>query len=159
MLAVPERSLRFVAKRELARGVPLVSPLLRYGRHALISRSGGLAETREALRRLAALAGVCPVLFPEGTRSRDGSLGPFYSAGVRILCEHASLPLLSVAVDGGAALRDLSRLRRSVRRPVYRVAFLAVHPPPSGKTEVLATLEAVRTEISRQLEIWRGRPR
>ena len=50
--AFPRHNVRFVAKKELGRGVPGISFMLSHGRHALIDRRGGFRETRAELIRL-----------------------------------------------------------------------------------------------------------
>ena len=79
LIALPDHLLRFVAKAELGARVPLAAVSLRYGRHAHRPRRP-LCQTREALLRLSRQPGVSPVIFPEGTRSRDSRLGRFHSA-------------------------------------------------------------------------------
>ena len=51
------------------------------------------------------------VIFPEGTRSRDGSLQPYKSGAVRIVANETGLPLLPVAIDGTYVAPDLRGLR------------------------------------------------
>jgi 1-acyl-sn-glycerol-3-phosphate acyltransferase len=94
---------KFVSKRELARGLPSVSYHLRVSGHALIDR-GDRQQALEAIRALGRRASawrVSAVIFPEGTRSRDGRIGPFKPAGALELIETAhDLPVLPVAIDG-----------------------------------------------------------
>ena len=158
MQALPQLDLRFVAKRELRRRVPGVSATLREGRHALIGRKSGHREALRALRKLAALArqGVSPVVFPEGTRSRDGEVGSFHAAAFRTLAEASALPILSVAVEGGYAISNMKGLMRNIGRTRYRVRPLAVHPPVTSRETAQRTLEAVRTEIAAQIRQWRS---
>ncbi len=91
------KKLRFVAKKELGAGVPLVSQALRMQGHGLVTRHG---DPRQALRSLDRFArhcresGACPVLFPEGTRSKDGKLGGFHTGALkRILGAQSLSPL------------------------------------------------------------------
>jgi 1-acyl-sn-glycerol-3-phosphate acyltransferase len=154
-LALPGHHLRFVAKAELGSRVLLVSASLRYGRHAIIARGGSFSRTREALLRLARQPGVSPVVFPEGTRSRDGTVGRFHSAAVRVLIEACSLPILAVAVDGGRHLRSLSQLNR-LGGVDYRVKLLGLHPRPPTREGALEVLDCIRDQIAAQQARWRG---
>lgn len=154
-LALPDHLLRFVAKAELGSRIPLVAPALRYGRHAVIRRRGRFEQTRAALLGLARQQGVAPVIFPEGTRSRDGSLGPYHSAAVRVLVEACRLPVLAVAVEGGDRLRTFSQINR-IGDVHYRVKLLSVHPSPSGRDGALRLLAQVRGDVAAQLVRWRG---
>jgi 1-acyl-sn-glycerol-3-phosphate acyltransferase len=157
MRALPELDLRFVAKRELGRGIPAVSLTLRAAQHALIGRKSGFAQANWALRNLALLAerGVSPVVFPEGTRSRDGEVKQFHAAAVRVLSEATGLPILSVAVDGGHPISNLKGLITNLRGTSYRVAPLTLYPPVGSRTELSAVLASARDEIAARLRIWR----
>jgi 1-acyl-sn-glycerol-3-phosphate acyltransferase len=156
-LAFPDRALRYVSKRELSHGIPYVSAALRWGRHALISRTGDYRQGHAVLRRFAELTrqGICPVVFPEGTRSRTGRVGGFYAGAVRIILEHAPIPVLSVAVDGGYHLSTITSLLAHVRGAHYRVKPLTLHPAPHGKREIIDLLGTIQAEIEAQVQTWR----
>jgi 1-acyl-sn-glycerol-3-phosphate acyltransferase len=157
IVAMRRRDLRFVAKKELGRRVPYVSLASRIGGHALISRTGDFGAGKRELQRFAELCrdGICPVVFPEGTRSRTGDVNEFYAGAVRIILEHASVPVLSVAVDGGYHMSTAPRLLRSLRAIVYRVKPLSLYPAPRGKREIMELLGRVQQEITAQVESWR----
>lgn len=94
---------KYVAKKELGRGIPSISLNLRHGGNALIDR----ADPRQAIRAISTMAkeaqrrGVSVVIFPEGTRSRDGLVGEFRLSGSRAMLTAASeLPVIPAAVDG-----------------------------------------------------------
>lgn len=82
---------KFVSKTELGKGIPSVSYNLRHGGSVLIDRKDpkqaiptikGLAEYIEKHQRSA-------VIFPEGTRSRNGHPKVFAQTGLKILCKNA----------------------------------------------------------------------
>ena len=109
--ALRSLNVKFVAKNELGTGIPTVSMALKHWGSALISRE----PSREDIARLKVMArGLARwdgsvVIFPEGTRSRDGRLLPYRAAGVRIVATEALLPLLPVAIDGTHVAPDLPR--------------------------------------------------
>lgn len=147
--------MRFVAKRELGTGVPFVSSLLRVQGHALVSRKGDMFQAMKNLERFGKhcrAEGLCPVLFPEGTRSRTGELGPFHTAGFRKLIELDPLPVLVAAIEGGSWVSTLGALLRNLGRYPYTVRLVALLPAPRGKKEILATLERGRDLISEALD-------
>ncbi len=156
-----DRGLRYVAKKELGRGIPYVSPSLRLGRHALISRTRDYREGQESMRQLAALSrqGICPVVFPEGTRSRDGKVKSFYAGALRIMLERQPMRVLSVAVDGGFRVATVPRLLLHSRGVVYRVRPLTLYPAPHGKKEIMELIQRMEVEISAQVEAWREEER
>ena len=146
-----------MAKKSLSRGIPYASTSLRWGRHALISRTGDYRAGNMELRRFAGLTeqGICPVVFPEGTRSRTGRVNEFYTGAVRIILEQAPIPVLSVALDGGYRLSTLRQLLRNLRGAHYRVKPLTLYPAPKGKREISELLVRIRAEIEAQVREWR----
>jgi 1-acyl-sn-glycerol-3-phosphate acyltransferase len=94
---------KYVAKRSLARGIPSISLNLRRGGNALIDRG----ERTEAIVAITEMATECQsrdvsaVIFPEGTRSRDGSLGAYRVGGIAALMEGApDLEIVPTVIDG-----------------------------------------------------------
>jgi 1-acyl-sn-glycerol-3-phosphate acyltransferase len=95
-----------------------------------IDREGlGLAGLKETLRRLR--RGELVLIFPEGTRTRDGSLQPL-RPGFCAVARRAGVPLLPVALDG--AFDAWPRSRRLPRLARIHVQFA----PPLGPSEVAA---------------------
>ncbi|MDT0557818.1 1-acyl-sn-glycerol-3-phosphate acyltransferase [Ichthyenterobacterium sp. W332] len=80
---------KFISKKELGKGIPSVSYNLRHGGSVLIDRKKPLAsinaikEFGERIRK----NNWAAVIFPEGTRSRDGNPKPFKSKGLLSLFE------------------------------------------------------------------------
>jgi len=156
---MPEKRLRFVAKESLGRGFPFVSQVLSYQRHALIKRSGGMSATMGLMTRFAERAirdDFVPVIFPEGTRSADGRVKTFFSAGFRVLSDTAQLPVVAVAIDGGYLIRDFKDLFTSLRTAYYRVKIVGIYPSPKGKEATLKTLGQAEQDIRAQIEVWHG---
>ncbi|HEY9053268.1 MAG TPA: lysophospholipid acyltransferase family protein [Rectinemataceae bacterium] len=146
---------RFVAKRELAWGIPLISLLLRKAGHGLVKRKG---DALNAMRSVTAMAKRCasegyiPVIFPEGTRSRTGELGSFHSAGYRKILEVEALPILVAAVEGGRHVVTLKDFFRNFGKSPYRVRFVSILPPPKGRREALDILAQARNLIAGALK-------
>lgn len=89
--------LRFIAKKELAR-VPVIGSYLKL-RGILIDRKKGL-DAKQAVKRAAEDQQPWPILiFPEGTRSQDGTLQPFKPGGLRLLAG-AGRALVPVCITG-----------------------------------------------------------
>ena len=152
--------LRFVAKAELGRHVPVVSVMLRSGGHCLLKRSGSAAQAMQALDSFAERVVAnnwIPVIFPEGTRSRDGKLGTFHAAGFRRFLDRAPMPVAVCALDGAWRISSLFGLRKNIRGTEYRVTVLKVYPAPTSKAEQVRILEEGKALIQEQLEAWNAK--
>lgn len=91
---------RFVGKEELAR-IPIFGRAWRTCGHVAVDRSNrkrAISSLDTAGRRVRD-EGLNMVLFPEGTRSEDGSLGPF-KKGAFVLAIKTGVPILPVAISG-----------------------------------------------------------
>ena len=98
---------KFIAKIELGKGIPSVSYNLRYGGSALIDRKKPLQAVREIgkLGRYIEKNNYTASIFPEGTRTKDGEMGPFQSAGVDTLLKAApSAAVVPLVIDGNYEL-------------------------------------------------------
>jgi 1-acyl-sn-glycerol-3-phosphate acyltransferase len=95
--------LRWLAKRELLR-VPFFGWAMWAAKHVTIDRAdpqGALKSLARAKDRLA--AGISLVVFPEGTRSRNGALQRFKKGGF-LLAVQTHTPIVPVTVNGSGAL-------------------------------------------------------
>jgi 1-acyl-sn-glycerol-3-phosphate acyltransferase len=119
---------RYVSKKENAQYIPGVSYNLKRGGSAIIDRK----NPEQAHARIADIAqralreGFSVVIFPEGTRSRDGKMKPFREGGLRTLIENApGVEVLPVTTTGG--WRVFSRNLKPVVRDVEM--HIKVHAP------------------------------
>lgn len=82
---------KFVSKKELGAGIPSISFNLKHGGSVLIDRK----DPKQALPVIKKLSEYIErhkrsaVIFPEGTRSRNGVPKEFASSGLKILCKYA----------------------------------------------------------------------
>src|SRR4051812_25027796 len=91
------RRMNYLARDSLFR-VPILAPLIRHLDAIPIDREGtGLAGLKETLRRLK--AGELVLIFPEGTRTRDGQLAPL-KPGFISVARRSRVPLIPVGIDG-----------------------------------------------------------
>lgn len=152
-----DRNLRFVAKAELGRHVPLVSEMLRVHEHALVPRTGSPSTAMKILDNFAKRVvdrNQIPVIFPEGTRSRDGKLRSFYAAGFRRILDKAPMPVAVCALDGGWQVSNLDGIIRHLKNGQYRVKILKIYPAPTSKKEQVQILEEGKELIQAQLDEW-----
>ena len=156
MAAFKSHSLRFVAKKELTRGFPAVSEVLRIQQHALIDRHGGYRSTAKALATLGQRAkqGMSPVVFAEGTRSRTGEVKQFHAGGVRSILEITPLPIVGVAIDGGYHFASMANLLKDLKGFTYRIGFVGVFDPGTTKHSIQEAVNSVQESVTRQIDEW-----
>lgn len=128
------REMHFMARKSLFRN-PVFRALISTCNAFPIERdSADVSGLKEAFRRLR--AGNLLLVFPEGTRTRNGSIGPM-KAGIGMMAARARVPIVPVLIDGayevwprGRALPRLLTRRLTIRfgRPI----------PPERKTDAMA---------------------
>jgi 1-acyl-sn-glycerol-3-phosphate acyltransferase len=91
---------KFAAKRSLFR-IPIFGWAMSQARYVPIDRGIGSAAAREGMKRLTQKAqeGFSILMFPEGTRTRDGKIRPFKSGTFRLALE-TKTEILPVAIFG-----------------------------------------------------------
>ena len=139
-----EKNLRFVAKDTLGRHIPLVSEMLRSQEHCLIPRRASpvtAMKTIEDFAKRVLSRNQIPVLFPEGSRTRDGNVGKFYSAGFRKLAEATALPVVVCALDGVWEIGRLRTIMTNLKNGNYKVTIVKIYDAPKTKEAQNAILE------------------
>lgn len=111
-------------------------------------RRGDRADAARALTHAEAAIreGRTVLIFPEGTRSRDGRVAHF-KRGALVLAQRTGAPLITIAIDGSWALMPKGAL---VARPgslALKAGRLVLAPEPTAALEALA--EALRGEVQR----------
>ena len=116
---------RFAIKKELFK-IPLFGWYLRQAGYFPIDRQVILSAYKTLDQIIGILkTGESVMIFPEGTRSRDGSLGKF-KRGSLMAALKSGAPVVPIAIDGsynimpkGTYLVNPSRIKLSVGKPIY----------------------------------------
>lgn len=146
---------KYVSKVELGKGIPLVSYNLRRGGNCLIDRK----DARGAMRAIKAFGATCQerdtaaVIFPEGSRSRDGRLKEFKAAGTAMLMAGADeMPVVPAVIDGSWRLLTNKMFPIPFGTKV-RIRFLdpIERHPDEDRSELI---ERCRSEIAATLDEW-----
>ncbi len=122
----------FVSKQELAKGIPSISYNLVKSGAALINRNDGKQAVVEIARmaKLIEKMNFSACIFPEGTRSKTGTMKPFAVGGVAILMRKAPNALIvPVAIEnvnklnpkGYFPLVSLQKLTWTILPPIDRL--------------------------------------
>jgi 1-acyl-sn-glycerol-3-phosphate acyltransferase len=133
--AVVPPTVKFVIKKELAQ-IPFWGWALRAAGAVLIDRKdprGAIASIRDAVQRLP--PGWSMIVFPEGTRSRDGQLHPFKKGAFHLAIE-SRLPMIPL---GSAGPLDIVPDGTVLIRP--GTVYVTVGPPIPTDHWTLDTLD------------------
>ncbi|WP_127140520.1 lysophospholipid acyltransferase family protein [Flagellimonas marinaquae] len=131
---------KFVSKIELGKGIPSVSYNLRHGGSALINRKDpkqSIAELQK-LGKYIETNNRSAVIFPEGTRSRNGVPKPFRTTGLKVMMKNApSALIVPISINNSWKLLRYGKFPMGLGSHVT----FDVHPPVenSGNPEALIT--------------------
>ena len=146
-LAIP-RTFSWIAKEELFR-VPVFGSAMKRAGYIPLDRSDGrkaLKSMRLAAERIA--GGTSVVIFPEGTRTLDGSLLPF-KRGAFLLAARAGVPIVPFTINGSMERNPRNRIE------LYPGTISVSFGPPIQTTGVSEAelMEQVRQAIAARLEV------
>jgi 1-acyl-sn-glycerol-3-phosphate acyltransferase len=155
-----QRPVSFLARDTLFK-VPVIGWILRSTYVMPIRReSAGTESLRVSLKRLE--DGYLVGVFPEGTRSRDGRLGPM-KPGFVALVRRAQVPLIPVAVSGafeamprGAVLLRPRRVRVVFGTPIS-VDELAAFQGRGSEAGLVSLVTERLTRVLNDADEWRQR--
>jgi 1-acyl-sn-glycerol-3-phosphate acyltransferase len=140
--------LRIIAKESLGR-FPMLGPHLKRTGHMLVDRRRpdrvGIFDWASRLTA----NGLSLIVFPEGTRSRDGMLSKFKGGSI-MLAMQAGLPLVPISVIGS---RHVMRKGELTTRPGH--VSLIVHAPIELAANAEPSVADVRALADRVREIIR----
>lgn len=118
---------KWLMKKELER-FPMIGPACKMAGHIFIDRESPKGS-QESLKIASNVLknGVSVIIFPEGTRSTDGTMGKF-KKGAFQLAEELQLPLLPVTINGSYAVMP----KKSTSLNWHRMNII-IHPPIPAK--------------------------
>lgn len=143
LVAAFDREVKFLAKAELGR-IPVFGRSMRAAGNLFVDRD----DPRDAVRVIREAGGAMRrgdviVIFPEGTRSPDGSIGEF-KPGAFFIARKTGAPLVPVYVGGSAAALPKGTF---IARPALLVA--RVLPPVAA--DAALSLEEMAAEARRRI--------
>ncbi|MGH7798681.1 MAG: lysophospholipid acyltransferase family protein [Candidatus Binatia bacterium] len=148
--SVVEFQLRWLAKKELL-WVPFFGWAMWASKHITVDRANPLAAVKSLKRAKERIAaGISIVVFPEGTRSRDGRLLRFKKGGF-LLAVQTGTKIVPVTINGSANVLPAGGWRlRSGTIEVFIDKPIAVEGYRAGKLRALT--EQVRETIAARLQ-------
>ena len=147
-LQVCQRRFRSLARASLFR-VPILGWIIHgLGAVPLARGAGDMAAFKVALGVLK--EGNSILLFPEGTRTRDGALGEF-KRGVILLQKHSKATVVPLAVEGAFDVWPYGQL---LPRLTGRIVSMAGTPIPYDELEAIGP-DAMLEKLKREIETMR----
>lgn len=153
LLAAMPRRIYWIAKKELF-DIPVFGPSMRRGGYIPLDRSDG-RKALKSMENAAAIIrnGSSVVMFPEGTRTRDGHLLPFKRGGF-MLAVRAGVPVIPATINGSGRVNPGGLIR------LYSGKItITLHPPitiPEGMKKSAAEewlMDKVQAAIATGLEV------
>lgn len=160
---VPGHLALIPTRRRYAWGIPGVSVFVRLARLPLISQKrkniradlAMLAEAVERTRR----GETSFFIFPEGHRTKDGSILPFMTRGLRLALTRIKRPVYCVVGDGMWKVRTLAEMMARVAGTDIRVRVIGPFDPPQQEADIPEFIQTIRERMTAALEDMRTNAR
>lgn len=146
----------FVTRRLYGRGIPMVSPMLRILRAPLVDPEADPRGALKQLKQSALQESTGILIFPEGHRTRDGSVGEFKKAGIQVMLKARRMPVYLVVSDGFWSWQRLADSLFEAGRVRGETEVLGPFLPPEGGG-LDGFVEEMRGRLIAHLETMRGR--
>lgn len=149
--------MKWIGKTELFR-LPFVGWMMRLAGDIELERGDPRSGARALLQAREYLRADCSVIiFPEGTRSKDGRVGSFSDGAFRLAVKE-KLPVLPIALDGTRDALPKHSWRFGERSYVHVKVLPPIETESLSPTDVSALMHASRQAIIGQIAQWRGVP-
>ena len=151
---------RIVTRQRYARWIPLISHMVRLYQYPVVNRGAKAGTPRAMVKSLMAAARTSDVplaVFPEGTRTKDGEIGPLKTKGLALLLRARPWKVYVLVTDGfwqTAKLKDLIGGMSAIRGKL-ELAGILEWSDPKANPEPFA--EEVRALMVERLRAMRGR--
>jgi len=153
---------RIITRKRYLRWIPLISHMVRLYQYPVVNPAANAGESRRALAELTRAAretDVPLVVFPEGTRTRDGAIGPFKTTGLRIILRQRPWTVYVLVADGfwqRAKMKDFLGGMSAIRGRITLTGPLTWDDPRADSEEFIARAREIMVE--RLTELREGVP-
>ena len=141
---VNDRPFSSLARKSLFRNPVFAWVIRQLGAIPIEQGKGDAGAIRTAIGELD--AGRRVLIFPEGSRTKDGALDTF-QRGVTLLLKRAEVPVIPIAIEGAYDAWPMSRSRPRLTGHIAVMAGKAIEHEELMKDGAVAALERLRREI------------
>lgn len=145
-----------VTRARYSRGKPVISHMVRLYQYPVVDPGATVRGHLAGLVETAQGATTPVVIYPEGTRSRDGRIRSWKRRGLKILLENRQWTVYLLVADGfwqAATLQDFIRAVSSIRGRVVRLG--PFHSPAPGEP-VDGFMDEMKARMSEALDEMRA---
>ena len=150
---------RIVTRKRYARFIPVISHMIKLYRHPVVDPSASREIVRDALDELEAAAAETDVplaVFPEGTRTKDGTIGHFKVGGLARILSTRPWTVYVYVTDGFwrvAKYKDFVRRMTDIDGRIEHVGTLEWTDP---KADPVPFVNEIREMMVERLRVMRG---
>jgi len=159
--AVADGYPRIVTRKRYGRGIPLISHMTRLYQYPLVdptANAGELRRTYRTFREIAETSEMPIAMFPEGSRTRDGSLRPFRTKGLQLLLRARPWKVYVLVADGFWKCPRFKDFVRGMSEIQGQVELAGVLEWTEPRADPEPFLDEVRALMEAGLERMRSEP-
>ncbi len=153
LMGFSQQQMGFIAKQELFK-IPILSHWMKELHCIFIDRK----NPRNAIKSIEAGAEVIRsgypiVIFPEGTRSKGTTVGPFHYGSIKLaLMSEATIVPITIC-----GTWKIFEARRRIRGSIVKVKIMPPIPPDAAKNmEKQDLMDSIRSTMQHQIDEWTG---
>jgi 1-acyl-sn-glycerol-3-phosphate acyltransferase len=149
---------RIVTRDRYSRWIPLISHMVRLYRYPVVNPTGTKEEIRRSLEQIGELAresDVPLVVFPEGSRTRDGEIARFKRGALGTLLATRSWTVYVFVADGFWRVARYKDFLHHVRGVRGRISHVGVFEWTDPGADPEPFIESIRDAMVAQLETMR----